>query len=155
MAPWCWFIPFQAGRFLWKVLLVCCLLCRFHINLGNETLKRSFLERKWNGIDLPRLGGERLLSLFSLPRRQTLQLSSFRHHLRWVSGQCRVVTLVTTSVWCGGGVFLFIFPQSTINPVDGIYQPSLEPPIVNTTMPTQTTLPAGTEHVSSPLFSTR
>ncbi|MEQ2160866.1 hypothetical protein GOODEAATRI_003858 [Goodea atripinnis] len=31
----------------------------------------------------------------------------------------------------------------TINPVDGIYQPPLEPPVVNTTMPTQTTLPTG------------
>ncbi|KAM8888693.1 oxysterol-binding protein-related protein 9 isoform X4 [Synchiropus splendidus] len=32
---------------------------------------------------------------------------------------------------------------STINPVDGIYQPPLDAPVVNTTMPTQTTLPAG------------
>ncbi|XP_054458483.1 oxysterol-binding protein-related protein 9 isoform X1 [Anoplopoma fimbria] len=30
---------------------------------------------------------------------------------------------------------------STINPVDGIYQPPLDNPVVNTTMPTQTTLP--------------
>uniref|UniRef100_UPI003AACD745 oxysterol-binding protein-related protein 9 isoform X3 n=1 Tax=Centroberyx gerrardi TaxID=166262 RepID=UPI003AACD745 len=30
---------------------------------------------------------------------------------------------------------------STINPVDGIYQPPLDTPVVNTTMPTQTTLP--------------
>ncbi|XP_029003479.1 oxysterol-binding protein-related protein 9 isoform X3 [Betta splendens] len=32
---------------------------------------------------------------------------------------------------------------STINPVDGIYQPPLDTPVVNTTMPTQTTLPTG------------
>ncbi|XP_035503293.1 oxysterol-binding protein-related protein 9 isoform X4 [Scophthalmus maximus] len=32
---------------------------------------------------------------------------------------------------------------STINPVDGIYQPPLDSPVVNTTMPTQTTLPTG------------
>lgn len=40
--------------------------------------------------------------------------------------------------------FIFFFLQSTINPVDGIYQPPLETPVVNTTMPTQTTLPSGT-----------
>ncbi|XP_069378148.1 oxysterol-binding protein-related protein 9 isoform X8 [Paralichthys olivaceus] len=32
---------------------------------------------------------------------------------------------------------------STINPVDGIFQPTLDTPVVNTTMPTQTTLPTG------------
>uniref|UniRef100_A0A3Q3EI79 Oxysterol-binding protein n=1 Tax=Labrus bergylta TaxID=56723 RepID=A0A3Q3EI79_9LABR len=32
---------------------------------------------------------------------------------------------------------------STINPVDGIYQPPLDTPVDNTTMPTQTTLPTG------------
>ncbi|XP_028260209.1 oxysterol-binding protein-related protein 9 isoform X3 [Parambassis ranga] len=32
---------------------------------------------------------------------------------------------------------------STINPVDGIFQPPLDTPVVNTTMPTQTTLPTG------------
>ncbi|KAK7889781.1 hypothetical protein WMY93_025341 [Mugilogobius chulae] len=31
---------------------------------------------------------------------------------------------------------------STINPVDGIYQPPLDAPVVNTTMPTQATLPS-------------
>ncbi|XP_029284912.1 oxysterol-binding protein-related protein 9 isoform X3 [Cottoperca gobio] len=32
---------------------------------------------------------------------------------------------------------------STINPVDGIFQPNLDTPVVDTTMPTQTTLPTG------------
>uniref|UniRef100_A0A8C9YGV0 Oxysterol-binding protein n=1 Tax=Sander lucioperca TaxID=283035 RepID=A0A8C9YGV0_SANLU len=36
---------------------------------------------------------------------------------------------------------------STINPVDGIYQPPLDPPVVNTTMPTQTTLPTDASQV--------
>ncbi|XP_019752150.1 oxysterol-binding protein-related protein 9 isoform X4 [Hippocampus comes] len=36
---------------------------------------------------------------------------------------------------------------STINPVDGIYQPPLDTPVANTTMPTQTTLPADTSQV--------
>ncbi|KAM9384748.1 oxysterol-binding protein-related protein 9 isoform 4-T5 [Pholidichthys leucotaenia] len=36
---------------------------------------------------------------------------------------------------------------STINPVDGIYQPPLDTPVVNTTMPTQTTLPTDTSQV--------
>uniref|UniRef100_A0A667WRM7 Oxysterol-binding protein n=1 Tax=Myripristis murdjan TaxID=586833 RepID=A0A667WRM7_9TELE len=40
-----------------------------------------------------------------------------------------------------GNVSLSVFLQSTINPVDGIYQPPLDTPVVNTTMPTQTTLP--------------
>lgn len=39
--------------------------------------------------------------------------------------------------------FCFCLPQSTINPVDGIYQPPLATPEDNTTMPTQTTLPTG------------
>ncbi|XP_061540806.1 oxysterol-binding protein-related protein 9 isoform X7 [Phycodurus eques] len=38
--------------------------------------------------------------------------------------------------------------QSTINPVDGIYQPPLDTPVANTTMPTQTTLPTGSCHTS-------
>uniref|UniRef100_A0A3Q3BJR0 Oxysterol-binding protein n=1 Tax=Kryptolebias marmoratus TaxID=37003 RepID=A0A3Q3BJR0_KRYMA len=42
---------------------------------------------------------------------------------------------------------LFSFLQSTINPVDGIYQPPLETPVVNTTMPTQTTLPTDASQV--------
>lgn len=46
----------------------------------------------------------------------------------------------------GHAVFV-CFLQSTINPVDGIYQPSLDTPVVNTTMPTQTTLPTGTGHL--------
>lgn len=49
-------------------------------------------------------------------------------------------------VFCCKGhrcVCLFFFLQSTINPVDGIYQPPLDTPAVNT-MPTQTTLPPGT-----------
>uniref|UniRef100_A0A3B4T290 Oxysterol-binding protein n=1 Tax=Seriola dumerili TaxID=41447 RepID=A0A3B4T290_SERDU len=37
--------------------------------------------------------------------------------------------------------------DSTINPVDGIYQPPLDTPVVNTTMPTQTTLPADVSQV--------
>uniref|UniRef100_A0A8D3EFR8 Oxysterol-binding protein n=1 Tax=Scophthalmus maximus TaxID=52904 RepID=A0A8D3EFR8_SCOMX len=37
--------------------------------------------------------------------------------------------------------------QSTINPVDGIYQPPLDSPVVNTTMPTQTTLPTDASQV--------
>ncbi|XP_061540805.1 oxysterol-binding protein-related protein 9 isoform X6 [Phycodurus eques] len=37
---------------------------------------------------------------------------------------------------------------STINPVDGIYQPPLDTPVANTTMPTQTTLPTGSCHTS-------
>lgn len=36
---------------------------------------------------------------------------------------------------------------STINPVDGIYQPPLDTPVVNTTMPTQTALPTDTSQV--------
>ncbi|XP_040039924.1 oxysterol-binding protein-related protein 9 isoform X2 [Gasterosteus aculeatus] len=44
-------------------------------------------------------------------------------------------------------IVLLQIAKSTINPVDGIYQPSLEPPIVNTTMPTQTTLPADASQV--------
>ncbi|XP_068563423.1 oxysterol-binding protein-related protein 9 isoform X3 [Cebidichthys violaceus] len=36
---------------------------------------------------------------------------------------------------------------STINPVDGIYQPPLDTPLVNTTMPTQTTLPTDASQV--------
>uniref|UniRef100_A0A3Q2XNT6 Oxysterol-binding protein n=1 Tax=Hippocampus comes TaxID=109280 RepID=A0A3Q2XNT6_HIPCM len=37
--------------------------------------------------------------------------------------------------------------EHTINPVDGIYQPPLDTPVANTTMPTQTTLPADTSQV--------
>ncbi|CAN9500431.1 unnamed protein product [Ophioblennius macclurei] len=36
---------------------------------------------------------------------------------------------------------------STINPVDGIYQPPLDTPVVDTTMPTQTTLPTDASQV--------
>lgn len=45
-------------------------------------------------------------------------------------------------------VFLCFLVQSTINPVDGIYQPSLATPVDDSAMPTQTTLPTGW----SPLF---
>uniref|UniRef100_A0A8C4P0T9 Oxysterol-binding protein n=1 Tax=Dicentrarchus labrax TaxID=13489 RepID=A0A8C4P0T9_DICLA len=44
-------------------------------------------------------------------------------------------------------LFLFILLQSTINPVDGIYQPPLDTPVDNTTMPTQTTLPTDASQV--------
>ncbi|XP_055363987.1 oxysterol-binding protein-related protein 9 isoform X4 [Betta splendens] len=40
-------------------------------------------------------------------------------------------------------IVLLQIAKSTINPVDGIYQPPLDTPVVNTTMPTQTTLPTG------------
>uniref|UniRef100_A0A3Q2NXD6 Oxysterol-binding protein n=1 Tax=Fundulus heteroclitus TaxID=8078 RepID=A0A3Q2NXD6_FUNHE len=40
-------------------------------------------------------------------------------------------------------IVLLQIAKSTINPVDGIYQPPLDPPVVNITMPTQTTLPTG------------
>lgn len=40
-------------------------------------------------------------------------------------------------------VFLCFLVQSTINPVDGIYQPSLATPVDDCAMPTQTTLPTG------------
>ncbi|XP_035503295.1 oxysterol-binding protein-related protein 9 isoform X6 [Scophthalmus maximus] len=40
-------------------------------------------------------------------------------------------------------IVLLQIAKSTINPVDGIYQPPLDSPVVNTTMPTQTTLPTG------------
>jgi len=44
-------------------------------------------------------------------------------------------------------VVLFVFSlQSTINPVDGIYQPPLDTAAVNNTMPTQTELPTGAKH---------
>uniref|UniRef100_A0A8C7YR12 Oxysterol binding protein-like 9 n=1 Tax=Oryzias sinensis TaxID=183150 RepID=A0A8C7YR12_9TELE len=39
------------------------------------------------------------------------------------------------------------FGSSTINPVDGIYQPPLEIPVVNTTMPTQAALPTDASQV--------
>lgn len=42
---------------------------------------------------------------------------------------------------CCFSVFLLL--QSTINPVDGIYQPSLATPVDDIAMPTQTTLPTG------------
>uniref|UniRef100_A0A8C2X3A4 Oxysterol-binding protein n=1 Tax=Cyclopterus lumpus TaxID=8103 RepID=A0A8C2X3A4_CYCLU len=45
-------------------------------------------------------------------------------------------------------VLFFVFSlQSTINPVDGIYQPPLDPAVVNTTMPTQTALPTDASQV--------
>lgn len=44
-------------------------------------------------------------------------------------------------------VVCFYFLQSTINPVDGIYQPPLATPVDNTAMPTQTTLPTGSTHL--------
>uniref|UniRef100_A0A3P9M8F8 Oxysterol-binding protein n=1 Tax=Oryzias latipes TaxID=8090 RepID=A0A3P9M8F8_ORYLA len=45
-------------------------------------------------------------------------------------------------------VFLKSFKKDyTINPVDGIYQPPLEIPVVNTTMPTQATLPTDDSQV--------
>uniref|UniRef100_A0A3Q1HLF3 Oxysterol-binding protein n=1 Tax=Anabas testudineus TaxID=64144 RepID=A0A3Q1HLF3_ANATE len=58
--------------------------------------------------------------------------------------------------WCPFETFVFVvdgndvcvsFLQSTINPVDGIYQPPLDTPVVNTTMPTQTTLPTDASQV--------
>lgn len=63
-----------------------------------------------------------------------------------------VCAIVEASAWCPFETFVFVvdgndvcvsFLQSTINPVDGIYQPPLDTPVVNTTMPTQTTLPTG------------
>ncbi|XP_072295617.1 oxysterol-binding protein-related protein 9 isoform X2 [Eucyclogobius newberryi] len=39
-------------------------------------------------------------------------------------------------------IVLLQIAKSTINPVDGLYQPLLDAPIVNTTMPTQATLPS-------------
>ncbi|XP_033847937.1 oxysterol-binding protein-related protein 9 isoform X2 [Periophthalmus magnuspinnatus] len=39
-------------------------------------------------------------------------------------------------------IVLLQIAKSTINPVDGIYQPPLDAPVVNTTMPTQATLPS-------------
>lgn len=44
-------------------------------------------------------------------------------------------------------VVSFYLLQSTINPVDGIYQPPLATPVDNTAMPTQTTLPTGSTHL--------
>ncbi|XP_077463278.1 oxysterol-binding protein-related protein 9 isoform X2 [Stigmatopora argus] len=44
-------------------------------------------------------------------------------------------------------IVLLQIAKSTINPVDGIYQPSLDTPVDNTTMPTQTTLPMDTSQV--------
>uniref|UniRef100_A0A665U1D4 Oxysterol-binding protein n=1 Tax=Echeneis naucrates TaxID=173247 RepID=A0A665U1D4_ECHNA len=44
-------------------------------------------------------------------------------------------------------IVLLQIAKSTINPVDGIYQPPLDTPVVNTTMPTQTTLPADVSQV--------
>ncbi|KAA8589640.1 hypothetical protein FQN60_013005 [Etheostoma spectabile] len=44
-------------------------------------------------------------------------------------------------------IVLLQIAKSTINPVDGIYQPPLDPPVVNTTMPTQTTLPTDASQV--------
>uniref|UniRef100_A0A3B3YQ30 Oxysterol-binding protein n=1 Tax=Poecilia mexicana TaxID=48701 RepID=A0A3B3YQ30_9TELE len=43
-------------------------------------------------------------------------------------------------------IVLLQIAKSTINPVDGIYQPPLDP-VVNTTMPTQTTLPTDASQV--------
>ncbi|XP_061540802.1 oxysterol-binding protein-related protein 9 isoform X3 [Phycodurus eques] len=45
-------------------------------------------------------------------------------------------------------IVLLQIAKSTINPVDGIYQPPLDTPVANTTMPTQTTLPTGSCHTS-------
>ncbi|KAM7388246.1 hypothetical protein PAMP_024436 [Pampus punctatissimus] len=44
-------------------------------------------------------------------------------------------------------IVLLQIAKSTINPVDGIYQPSLDTPVVNTTMPTQTTLTTDTSQL--------
>ncbi|XP_077573049.1 oxysterol-binding protein-related protein 9 isoform X2 [Stigmatopora nigra] len=44
-------------------------------------------------------------------------------------------------------IVLLQIAKSTINPVDGIYQPSLDTPVDNNTMPTQTTLPTDTSQV--------
>ncbi|XP_068174673.1 oxysterol-binding protein-related protein 9 isoform X3 [Antennarius striatus] len=44
-------------------------------------------------------------------------------------------------------IVLLQIAKSTINPVDGIYQPPLATPVENTTMPTQTTLPTGCPHL--------
>uniref|UniRef100_A0A3Q2NWV5 Oxysterol-binding protein n=1 Tax=Fundulus heteroclitus TaxID=8078 RepID=A0A3Q2NWV5_FUNHE len=44
-------------------------------------------------------------------------------------------------------IVLLQIAKSTINPVDGIYQPPLDPPVVNITMPTQTTLPTDASQV--------
>nr|XP_061833771.1 oxysterol-binding protein-related protein 9-like isoform X2 [Nerophis lumbriciformis] len=44
-------------------------------------------------------------------------------------------------------IVLLQIAKSTINPVDGIYQPPLDTPVANTTMPTQTTLPTDTSQV--------
>ncbi|XP_051803160.1 oxysterol-binding protein-related protein 9 isoform X2 [Acanthochromis polyacanthus] len=44
-------------------------------------------------------------------------------------------------------IVLLQIAKSTINPVDGIYQPPLDTPVVNTTMPTQTTLPTDASQV--------
>uniref|UniRef100_A0A671VXY2 Oxysterol-binding protein n=1 Tax=Sparus aurata TaxID=8175 RepID=A0A671VXY2_SPAAU len=46
-----------------------------------------------------------------------------------------------------GNVVFVCLLQSTINPVDGIYQPPLATPVDNTTMPTQTTLPTDASQV--------
>uniref|UniRef100_A0A8C5E2C8 Oxysterol-binding protein n=1 Tax=Gouania willdenowi TaxID=441366 RepID=A0A8C5E2C8_GOUWI len=44
-------------------------------------------------------------------------------------------------------LFLVSLFQSTINPVDGIYQPPVDPPVADNTMPTQTTLPTDMSQV--------
>ncbi|XP_034385859.1 oxysterol-binding protein-related protein 9 isoform X2 [Cyclopterus lumpus] len=44
-------------------------------------------------------------------------------------------------------IVLLQIAKSTINPVDGIYQPPLDPAVVNTTMPTQTALPTDASQV--------
>ncbi|CAG5861133.1 unnamed protein product [Menidia menidia] len=44
-------------------------------------------------------------------------------------------------------IVLLQIAKSTINPVDGIFQPPLDTPVVNTTMPTQTTLPTDASQV--------
>uniref|UniRef100_A0A672I137 Oxysterol-binding protein n=1 Tax=Salarias fasciatus TaxID=181472 RepID=A0A672I137_SALFA len=44
-------------------------------------------------------------------------------------------------------IVLLQIAKSTINPVDGIYQPPLDTPVVNSTMPTQTTLPTDASQV--------
>ncbi|XP_028299965.1 oxysterol-binding protein-related protein 9 isoform X2 [Gouania willdenowi] len=44
-------------------------------------------------------------------------------------------------------IVLLQIAKSTINPVDGIYQPPVDPPVADNTMPTQTTLPTDMSQV--------
>uniref|UniRef100_A0A669EQ38 Oxysterol-binding protein n=1 Tax=Oreochromis niloticus TaxID=8128 RepID=A0A669EQ38_ORENI len=59
------------------------------------------------------------------------------------SSACEALSFCCKGHCC---VCLVFFLQSTINPVDGIYQPPLDTPAVNT-MPTQTTLPPDASQV--------